>query len=288
MAKGRDARPLGGTRAPAAPAATCLRVSAGDEFVRRVATYIRDEAPRTRAGVLSHLGVLAGGLATPQAWIDTVFMHGVFLNRLYASGDDWAGPEAHALALAMTASLGGDDAGLFRHASFDLGPLTLVLPVEPMFWARGNGWLIYFLVDHQVARQRRGLAPDPKLAELLGAQAKALLACQHTDGLWRTDLMGPASRENPAEVSASALILAALLRARRAKLLPEIKRVPLLNGRRALRKAIRWDRGHPTLTGVSTGTMPGFRRYYRAVPMDENVAHGVGAVLLALSQPEPM
>ena len=156
-----------------------------------------------------------------------------------------------------------------------------------MFWARGNGWLIYFLVDHQMSRQRRGLGPDPAVAEVLRRHALALVACQHTDGLWRTDLLGPASRDNPAEVSASALILVALGRARRAKLLPEVQRTLLLKGRLALRAAIRWDRGHPTLTGVSTGTMPGFRRYYRAVPMDKNVAHGVGAVLLALSQPEP-
>ena len=60
----------------------------------------------------------------------------------------------------------------------------------------------------------------------------------------------------------------------------------LQRARAALRERIRWDSGHPVLEGTSTGTSPGFRRAYRTVPRDENVGHGVGALLLALSADE--
>jgi unsaturated rhamnogalacturonyl hydrolase len=260
----------------AAPAAAVLAVGGDARIVERVDRYVREEAPRTRAGAISHPGLLARGLLPRQAWVDSLYMHGIYLDRRGAS---WALDEAARLGRAMAASLRDPESGLFRHAAVDVGPLTVRLPVERTFWARGNGWALYFAVDHAIAR--KGPPPwdlEPALASLLAAQDPA-------SGLWRTDLLGPAEPANPLETSASALFVAALRRGRAAGLFAKDARIDaaIARGLAGLRARIRWDRGHPSVVGVSTGTHPGFRAYYRAVPQDENVAHGVGAVLLALT-----
>jgi rhamnogalacturonyl hydrolase YesR len=152
-----------------------------------------------------------------------------------------------------------------------------------MFWARGNAWATWFLVDVQLARRARGLDPDPELQRALLAQLGALRAAQDPSGLWRTDLLGP-SEGNPLETSASALFVAAWTRARRAGLIGQSQADAQLleRARSGLRARVRWERGHPIVTGTSTGTSPFFTAVYRAVPLDENVGHGVGAMLLSL------
>jgi rhamnogalacturonyl hydrolase YesR len=160
--------------------------------------------------------------------------------------------------------------------------------VEPAFWARGNAWAAYFLVEHAIARRECGLPPDAATETARARLFAALLAAQDAEsGLWRTDLLGGGSRQNPLETSASALIAAAL---RRGATLGTIDAASALRARAAAARAIagvrariRWERGHPTLLGTSTGTHPGHRAYYRAVPLEENVAHGVGALLLAMA-----
>jgi rhamnogalacturonyl hydrolase YesR len=278
----------------AAPAATILaldpaaRPPGAEAVLARVTAYLRGGAKRTREGAYSHTGDLAGGLLPPSAWVDSLFMHGVFLNRLYAEGAPdtaWAGEAALTMARAMARRLRDPATGLFRHAWLELGPVGFALPVESCFWARGNGWVAYFVVDHQRARHARGLQPHPELNEILRAMLDSLRgALDPATGLWRSDLLGAAAADNAPETSASALFLAAWTEARRMRLVPsdELDAELLERVRTGLRARIRWVGGHPILEGTSTGTSPGFRAAYRAVPHDVNVGHGVGAVLLAL------
>lgn len=271
----------------AAPLGPLTRlVGPSHPVVARVASYLRERAPRTSAGVPSHVGLLAGGLLPAQAWVDSLFMHGVFVNRLAARrGLGWAEAEAQRLARGMVAHLQDPERGLFRHAHVELCGVGLQLPVEACFWARGNGWAAWFLVDRWAARRAQGLAPDPELRRATLALLAALRAAQQPSGLWRTDLLGEAEPDNPLETSASALFLAAFARARGVGLTaPDADAELLARGRRALRGRVRWEQGHPVVTGTSTGTNPGFQAAYRGVALDDNVGHGVGAVLLALSQ----
>ncbi len=272
----------------AAPAATALAVvGAQHPTVRRVARYVR-QAPRTDRGAISHTGLLLGGLLPPQAWVDSLFMHGVFLNRLQRAGETWAGEEAARLGRAAVDALVDPDAGLFRHAELELGPVVVHLPVERTFWARGNGWAAWFLVDVQLARRARGEAEDPVLRSALKRLARALVEAQDASGLWRTDLLGGPSGDNPLETSASALFVAALARARATGVVEDggPLREALRRARTALRRQVVWERGHPVVKGTSTGTDPLWTAAYRAVAADDNVGHGVGALLLALSGPE--
>ncbi len=254
----------------------------------RAEAYLRREAPRTREHVPSHTGHLAGGWLPAQAWADSLFMCGVPLNRIFErTGQNWAWEESRRLALGMARSLRDPATGLYRHASFDLGPLQLVLPVEKCFWARANGWALYFLVDAQIARRSQGQPLDPELQFLLDSLARAFLKEQDQEtGLWRTDLAGGGSEPvNPFETSASALAVAALRRGWRSGILADLDGVEgaIEVGLRGLRSRIDWRRGHPVLLGTSVGTHPGFRAYYRKIRTDENVGHGVGAMLLALT-----
>ncbi len=273
----------------AAPAATALVVAGAlHPAVDRVARYVREDAPRTRRGALSHTGLLGGGLLPPQAWVDSLFMHGVFLHRLARTpGGEWAAEEALRLGRAAVAALQDEVSGLFRHAEVEVGPLAVRLPVEPLFWARGNGWAAWFLVDALETRRALGLPLDPTLGAALDRLAAAVLGAQDEGGLWRTDLLGPREATNPLETSASALFVAALQRAHAAGLRTptpgDVER--LARARAALREQVVWREGHPVLVGTSTGTDPLWSAAYRAVSADENVGHGVGAVLLALSGP---
>jgi hypothetical protein len=247
----------------AAPASCVLLVTAkrpaavDERIIERVRVYLRERAPRLRSGAPSHLGEAALGLLPPAAWVDSMFMHGMYLQRLFRlRGDAGALEEARRLALAMASDLRDPATGAYRHAGIEIGPLTLRLPVEPYFWERGNGWAAYVLADHQAVRAERGLAPDPEIQALL----EPLLAS--LDPV-REDL----------ETAARALWIAALARAGR----PPARAADLL------RERVSWHGGAPVVERTTIGTHPGFRAYYRAVPERADVGHGVGAVLLALS-----
>lgn len=249
-------------------------------LLARLERYLRREAPRTTRGIYSHAGLLLGGWLPPAAWVDSLVMHGLPLNRWGAA---WAWQEAETLGSSMLAALQDQDTGLLRHAAFELAGGELLVPIEDMFWARGNAWALLFLVDHL---QRAGTEGRPQSTELRGAcqrLAAGLLACQDAEsGLWRSDLTGPAAGNLP-ESSASALIACALERAAAAGLLEaEPARAAAARARLALRGLLQWQQGRPVLPQTSTGTHPGFRGYYRAVPMASNVSHGVGALLLLL------
>lgn len=252
-----------------AGAMVALAIGERPEIVARVERYLRHDAPRTRAGAMSHPGLLLGGALPRQAWVDSLFMHGIFLDRLAEqSGDEWARAEAAWLARGIMADLRDPASGFFRHAAIDLGPIAVRLPIERTFWARGNAWAAYFLVDHD--------SRDADLVAARDALLRAIVAAQDPEtGLWPTDLGAAASPENPLETSASALFVAALRR-------QGGHEAAARRGLVALRSRVLFRDGLATAGGTSIATHPGFRAYYRSVPLDVGVGHGVGATLLAL------
>ncbi len=250
----------------------------------RLESYLRRDAPRTSRGTYSHAGLLLAGWLPPAAWVDSLVMHGLPLNRWDAV---WAQEQAELLGTSMLAALQDDGSGLLRHAAFELAGHELLLPVEDMFWARGNAWALVFLVDQLADAESSRRPARQELRQGLQRLAAGLLTQQDAaSGLWRSDLGGdPAG--NPLETSASALIASALERgAARGLLEAEPARAAAARARRGLRQLLQWQQGRPLLPNTSTGTHPGFRAYYRAVPMASNVSHGVGAMLLLLCPEE--
>lgn len=269
----------------------------GRALIARVDRYLKDEAPRTRAGAISHTGLVAGGRLPASAWVDSLFMHGVFLHRLARlRGDPAPLQRARELFEAMSerSGLRDPERGLYRHASLDLtrfGP-TVRLPVEDTFWARGNAWVLWFLMDHRATRRGLGLGPDPALESIRATLIGSVLAARDpSSGLWPTDLAAPPGEleAERLESSASALLLAALTRQRialrRAGAAPDPALTEACQAALAgLRRRLSRRRGAMILSGTSTGTHPGFRAYYRAIPCTDNVGHGIGALLLCLRE----
>lgn len=285
----------------AAPAINLVVLYCGDRsppddhrrIVHRVARYVTERAPQTTRGAISHVGRLLGGYLPRQAWVDSQFMHGVFLTRFAACAADRGAAEvaemfiaaAERQAFAFSAHLQDDNTGLYRHATVEVGPVRLTLPVEPYYWARGNAWATYFLVDLRTVQRALDRPPHDALDRLL----PSILAAQDPDtGLFFGNLLGGKEPSNPTETSASALITAALIRGLRADVFAteraEQIRGVVRRALRGLRERIVWRNGRPFVIGTTTGTSPGYTHYYNHVPRRESVGHGVGAVLMALAE----
>jgi rhamnogalacturonyl hydrolase YesR len=75
---------------------------------------------------------------------------------------------------------------------------------KPIFWGRGNGWVVAALAD-VVGQLPRGDARAVKYATMLRSMAAELARIQGTDGFWRSSLLDPALVPQP-ETSATGLI----------------------------------------------------------------------------------
>jgi rhamnogalacturonyl hydrolase YesR len=234
---------------------------------------------------LSHLGLLLGGRLPPQVWVDSLFMYGVTLDRLFERRSaSWALDEAGRLGRGVVGDLQGPR-GLLRHARFEIGGVGLALPVERTAWARGNAWAAYFLADRRRLRRAAGLGPEPALDPARSAMIGPLLDAQDPEtGLWPTDLEGGRG-ENPLETSASGLLVAAFATMARDEAEPLASRLDAAveRGLRGVRSRVRWEGGRPVVVGASSSTVPGYRATYRGVETRPDLGHGVGAALLALT-----
>ena len=79
---------------------------------------------------------------------------------------------------------------------------------QPVFWARGNGWVIAAMAEVLQSLP----AGDPhatKYADMLKTMAAKLVTLQGSDGFWRSSLLDPALYPQP-ETSGTALITSAL------------------------------------------------------------------------------
>lgn len=75
---------------------------------------------------------------------------------------------------------------------------------RPIFWGRGNGWVIAGLADILKVLPKQHPS-RPHYEKLLAEMTAALAALQQPDGAWRTSLLDPASYPSP-EMSSTALI----------------------------------------------------------------------------------
>ena len=169
------------------------------------------------AGELALQAIRAAIADTPQgprltglrAWTDDLFMAALLFDRalpLLPSAEQPRAGEALAASLLTQAERLQRRDGLFDHAEG-----------SPVAWGRGNGFASLGL-----ALALDGSIPptSPVGADLLArlqAHLQALLALQGADGMWRQVLGHDAS---PAELTATAMSLAALATARRRRWLP--------------------------------------------------------------------
>lgn len=265
------------TCAPAALAVVVQRDTGPDPAMQAVVddalTYLYEESARSPEGGLSHFGTIES--LGVQLWADSLFMFGNVLNGYGEYASDETALDAWAEQFVVFADLMQDDTGLFRHAVY-----TFYEQDDDVYWARANGWILGAAFDHLRIRRDRSEAQDDVL-EGARALADAVIALQDESGLWPTVINR--GDETYLETSASALFAWALARGWRYgwlddDVLPVIDRTI-----RGLEEVVVDDAdGVPVVTGISVPTSVGTFAYYAALPVDDDISYGVGAVLLAL------
>jgi unsaturated rhamnogalacturonyl hydrolase len=239
--------------------------------VERVLRYIDREALRTTDGGLNHLGT--EDLFGISLWLDSLFMFGVVLTRW----GEYTGEAAYLDELAGQYRVFVDklhDAGGWMVHAHDW-------PVSPqtpgVYWARGNGWVTAAGYDYLRVRQARG-ERDDFVEQALARQVSAIIADQDPmTGLWWTIVNRPG--ETYLETSASALFAAGMARGHRLGFLGEEVLPSIAAAMVGVRTQIAPD---GTVSGISGPTTVGDFDHYAAIPVEDDIPYGVGAVLLAL------
>ncbi|HEY9055449.1 MAG TPA: glycoside hydrolase family 88 protein, partial [Rectinemataceae bacterium] len=192
-----------------------------DPLLDRVIAYMQTE-PRLHGDIPNHLGHSPEGRLYPKSiWVDSLMMLGLF-PALYGYGTAGADPHgadprdsnlrdlAARLPAQFASLLQDPESKLWRHAWWagaqsatgrifiPRGPF----PARPIFWARGNGWVIRALSlimdalpeDHQ---------EFPAVLKIFRESSEALLRVQRPDGWFGTLLDEASYRESSATLLVS-------------------------------------------------------------------------------------
>jgi len=247
------------------------------KLIDPVLDYLQN-TPRNHLGALDHLGKSWFRNFYPDSiWIDSLVMTGVTSVRLgqFLSLPDLvefgaAQPDIYASVL--------QDPGfdLFRHAWFVIKERPF--PRSETFWLRGNGWVVWSLVE-LLELLPQNHAQRARIQEILVTLSEALLKYQKPTGLWDTVANLPGYSYE--ETSGSAIIAAHWLKAVRLGLLPEApyKNAALLTWDGVANKLKRKKTGL-SVRGISGPTNPGGRLAYKLITKKKDAGYGVGPVVL--------
>lgn len=264
---------------PSAMAADLYRRTCDEKYhlvIDDVYIYLTEEAPRTPEGGISHLGTLVP--ASPQLWIDSLFMFGMPMINAYVSTGDKKYIDLIFEQMIIFADILHDkDEGLFRHAWIN----QKLVPEEPAFWARGNSWIVVSLTE-LLSILLEGYKHIEKLEEIYFSLLNAVEKYQdETSGLWFTVLNRPG--ETYLETSASALFCYGILKGINEGILDKNAHSTIVErGLNGVKSRIDYSSGEPVVTGISKGTQPGGFDNYNEVGVGNDIHYGVGAVILAL------
>lgn len=258
---------------PALTALALLRESEDARYrkvVDDVLEYLQT-ASRTDEGGISHYGDIY-----PTIWVDSLFMFGMVLSRHgELDGDD------ESLAL-MSEQLGifrevlQDENGLLFHADDWPQPFD-----TDIYWARGNGWVTGSLADYLRILLLRGES-DPAASRMFEDHVAGVLETQDAaSGMWWTVMNRPG--ETYLETSATALFAYGMAKGYRYNLLGDRELDAAKSAMDAVEEKIVTDeQGRPYVTDISGPTDVSTFEEYAAVPLEDDLNYGVGAVILAL------
>jgi unsaturated rhamnogalacturonyl hydrolase len=150
-----------------------------------------------------------------------------------------------------------------------------------LYWGRANGWVTsagYDYLRALVIREQSDAVAEAALAE----QVAGIIASQDPSGLWWIILNHP--DEIYLETSTTALLAYGLARGYRYGLLDGEVVLPVIESSVAAleTKIVPDGDGLPVVTEISGPTGPGELADYAAVPLEDDISYGVGAVILAL------
>lgn len=256
-------------------------------IAQRVIAYIEGE-PRLVGDLPNHLGHSPEGRLYPSSiWVDSAMMLALPAARMGAEGGR---PElvdlAARQALQLEVLLRDPATGLCRHCW--LARSRRPYPRGPVFWGRGNGWLMAALPMIRAALPA-GHPAAPELAAAVRRLGEALLPLQRSDGWWDT-LLGPgAGRRNHREASATALIACGLMRAARDGVLDARCATAGARAFDALADSLGAAGAPPSLREVSAPTIPlplAPRLGYALAPRRSDLGYGLAALFLAAIERE--
>lgn len=263
------------------------RLPAAAGLVDRTLAYARGE-PRLSGDIPNHLGHSPEGRLYPRSvWVDSLMMFGLLAARCGRGlGDEALTAMAARLPGQFSALLQDASTGLFRHAW--LAGRREAYPAGPIFWGRGNGWVVASLP--MILSELGAEGPDGEATlRVLRRISAALLGLQRPDGYWDT-LLGSPGR-NYRESSATALIAAGFMRSARSGWLgPEYGEA----GKRAfeaLADGLGKPGEEPSMREVSAPTIPlpiFPRAGYAFVPLRADLPYGLSALFLAAIEYEKL
>jgi len=173
------------------------------DLAKAKADFLVDEAEKFAEGVLQH--TVGGKIMFPeQAWIDTLFMSGLFLVRMgHVLKEERYSAEGLRQFKGHERYLQDPKTNLYYHGWDNIAGNHM----SGVFWARGNAWAAYSMA----VALRLVDVKEPVFMEMNGSlrdQLSALMPLQSENGLWHTILTDSGSYE---ETSGSAGIAAAFL-----------------------------------------------------------------------------
>jgi len=235
-------------------------------LVERVVEFILNGAERSSEGALGHWQ------GSHQLWVDTLYMACPLLT---GAGKHFRRPElitdSARQIITYSKHLQDADTGLYYHMwDWKTGERT------PGPWGRGNGWVLMSIADTMEHMDKR----DPLFAELRQIAVKLVAGLERTrdkQALWHTVLDDTASYP---ETSASCMVVYGLLKLIRLGVLPRSYSALAIETWNSVNQRFVKD---GLVTGVSAGTVPKGREYYRNLPAGTET-WGTGAYLMAGSE----
>ena len=229
------------------------------EIAEATAEFIAKQAERSPEGGLGHWK------GSHQLWVDTLYMACPLLSLL---GRKEYVADSAAQIVVYAKHLQDADTGLFYHMwDWETGQRT------PGPWGRGNGWVIMSIADTMEALGGKHAG----LKKVLDAQVRGLEKTQDADGFWHTVMDDGGSYP---ECSATSMVVYGVLKLVRLGVLPQGKAGMAMKAWKAVN--VRYVKDG-LVTGVSTGTVPKGREYYRKLKAGTET-WGTGAYLLAGSE----
>jgi len=229
----------------------------------QVADFIMTGAVRTRDGGLSH--------SCPEAelWVDTLAFSCPLLSCLARLTEHQEyGEEAVRQLNIYAEHLQDADTGLYYHIWSQRSGRRM-----GEFWCRGNGW-VAMSYAYVLSNQRMWTTPGEIAKDAFERHLAGLVRLQDDRaGLWHTIIDDP---QTYLETSGSAMILYAMIEAKRNRLVDLPLEQPIVKAWRGLEKRV--DE-HGRVVGVSAGAPGPLRSDYLGEP--GTYPWGTGAFLLA-------
>ncbi len=239
-----------------------------------VSDYIEHRQPRTEEGAFCRKNQLHS-FQNDTMWLDDLYMSVPFLARRYKlTGDEKYLNDAVNQYLCYE-KIFRMETGLMSHV-YDMRHKMKT----GVAWGRGNGWCIFSLTELLKVLPKSHLKRE-KLEKFFISLAEAYIKYQSEDGRWRQVID---EEDAYLETSVTAMLTASFMRGVRMGLLGDEFAESAMKGALSIVKNAIDEDGN--LYGVCRGSEFAFRSdYYKQELLPrENDNHGVGIVLIALSE----